>query len=128
MAMSTMSSRLSTLAARAPRMSMLETAQCDAIIQALYESRGNRYKAAEMLGIPASDIDGVATFYNRIYRQSVGRHVISVCDSIGCFLTGYEEVGGEFRKQLAQVLGERHLRLGVAAAAAHAALLAPIRG
>jgi Sec-independent protein secretion pathway component TatC len=30
--------------------------------------------------------------------------------------------------QLAQVLGERHLRLGVAAAAAHAALLAPIRG
>ncbi|MEU6697605.1 helix-turn-helix domain-containing protein [Pseudonocardia sp. NPDC046786] len=41
---------------RAPRMSMLEAAQCDAIIQALYESRGNRYKAAEMLGIARSSL------------------------------------------------------------------------
>ena len=41
---------------RAPRMSMLEAAQCDAIIQALYESRGNRYKAAAMLGIARSSL------------------------------------------------------------------------
>jgi transcriptional regulator with GAF, ATPase, and Fis domain len=33
---------------------MLESAQCDTIIQALYESRGNRYKAAGMLGIARS--------------------------------------------------------------------------
>jgi sigma-54 dependent transcriptional regulator, acetoin dehydrogenase operon transcriptional activator AcoR len=37
-------------------LSMLETAQCDAIIQALYESRGNRYKAAAMLGIARSSL------------------------------------------------------------------------
>lgn len=55
---------------------------------------------AGVLGIPASDIDGVATFYNRIYRQPVGRHVISVCDSIGCYLTGYEDVKTELQKQL----------------------------
>jgi sigma-54 dependent transcriptional regulator, acetoin dehydrogenase operon transcriptional activator AcoR len=41
---------------RARRMSMLEAAQCDAIIQALYESRGNRYKAAAMLGIARSSL------------------------------------------------------------------------
>ncbi len=41
---------------RAHRMSMLEAAQCDAIIQALYESRGNRYKAASMLGIARSSL------------------------------------------------------------------------
>jgi transcriptional regulator of acetoin/glycerol metabolism len=41
---------------RARRMSMLETAQCDAIIQALYESSGNRYKAAMMLGIARSSL------------------------------------------------------------------------
>jgi sigma-54 dependent transcriptional regulator, acetoin dehydrogenase operon transcriptional activator AcoR len=42
---------------RQPRkMSMLEAAQCDAIIQALYESRGNRYKAAAMLGIARSSL------------------------------------------------------------------------
>ncbi len=41
---------------RARRMSMLEAAQCDVIIQALYESRGNRYKAAAMLGIARSSL------------------------------------------------------------------------
>lgn len=41
---------------RARRMSMLESAQCDAIIQALYESNGNRYKAAAMLGIARSSL------------------------------------------------------------------------
>ncbi|MBA3905321.1 MAG: hypothetical protein H0X35_01350 [Pseudonocardiales bacterium] len=40
----------------ARRMSMLETAQCDAIIQALYEANGNRYKAAAMLGIARSSL------------------------------------------------------------------------
>jgi sigma-54 dependent transcriptional regulator, acetoin dehydrogenase operon transcriptional activator AcoR len=41
---------------RAPKLSMLETAQCDAIIQALYEARGNRYRAAAMLGIARSSL------------------------------------------------------------------------
>ena len=40
----------------ARRMSMLESAQCDVIIQALYESSGNRYKAAAMLGIARSSL------------------------------------------------------------------------
>lgn len=40
----------------ARRMSMLETAQCEAIIQALYEANGNRYKAAAMLGIARSSL------------------------------------------------------------------------
>ncbi len=55
-----------------------------------YVSDGAIYAIAEVLGIPAADVDGVATFYNRIYRQPVGRHVIAVCDSIGCFLTGFD--------------------------------------
>jgi NADH-quinone oxidoreductase subunit E len=42
------------------------------------------------LGIPASDVEGVATFYNMIFRRPVGRHVIKLCDSISCFLTGYD--------------------------------------
>ncbi len=46
----------SCFASRAPRLSMLETAQCDAIIQALYEASGNRYKAAAMLGIARSSL------------------------------------------------------------------------
>lgn len=41
---------------RAHKLTMLEAAQCDTIIQALYESRGNRYKAASMLGIARSSL------------------------------------------------------------------------
>ncbi len=54
----------------------------------------------EILGIPAADVEGVATFYNLIFRQPVGRHVIKLCDSLSCFLTGYEAVNAELQKQL----------------------------
>ncbi len=43
---------------------------------------------AQLLTISVADLEGVATFYNRIYRQPVGRHVILLCDSIACFLMG----------------------------------------
>jgi NADH-quinone oxidoreductase subunit E len=59
-----------------------------------------------LLGIPASDVEGVATFYNLIFRRPVGRYVIKVCDSVACFLTGYEEVTDEVCKQLGVGLGE----------------------
>ena len=51
-----------------------------------------------LLGIPATDVEGVATFYNLIFRRSVGRYVIKICDSVACFLTGYEEVRDEVCK------------------------------
>lgn len=41
---------------RSRRLSMLENAQCEAIIQALYDSRGNRYQAAARLGIARSSL------------------------------------------------------------------------
>jgi NADH-quinone oxidoreductase subunit E len=59
-----------------------------------------------LLGIPASDIEGVATFYNLIFRRPVGRHVMKVCDSLACLLTGYEEVRDEVCKQLGVGFGE----------------------
>jgi NADH-quinone oxidoreductase subunit E len=59
-----------------------------------------------LLGIPASDVEGVATFYNLIFRRPVGRYVIKLCDSVACFLTGYEEVRKEICKQLGVGLGE----------------------
>ena len=54
----------------------------------------------QVLGIPAADVDGVATFYNKIFRKPVGRNVIFVCDSIGCFLTGYEDLINAIKKHL----------------------------
>lgn len=61
---------------------------------------------ARVLGIPASDIEGVATFYNLIFRRPVGRHVIKICDSVACFLTGYDQVKDALCKQLHIDLGE----------------------
>lgn len=54
----------------------------------------------EVLGIPAADVEGVATFYNLIFRQPVGRHVIKLCDSLSCFLTGHDEVLSAIKEQL----------------------------
>jgi NADH-quinone oxidoreductase subunit E len=65
---------------------------------------GAIHAIARELGIGAAEVEGVATFYNLIFRQPVGRHVIKVCDSISCFLTGYEPL----RDALSQ-----HLRIGL---------------
>jgi NADH-quinone oxidoreductase subunit E len=60
----------------------------------------------KVLGIPASDVESVATFYNLIFRRPVGRHVIKLCDSVACFLTGYEAVRDELCKQLGVGFGQ----------------------
>jgi NADH-quinone oxidoreductase subunit E len=43
---------------------------------------------AQKLGSSAAAVDAVATFYNLVYRQPVGRHVIHVCDSVTCWMLG----------------------------------------
>ncbi|EJO95335.1 NADH dehydrogenase subunit E [Ectopseudomonas mendocina DLHK] len=60
----------------------------------------------EVLGVPASDVEGVATFYSQIFRQPVGRHVIRVCDSMTCYIGGHENVLAEMHKQLGIGLGQ----------------------
>lgn len=47
---------------------------------------------ADILGIPDSDVEGVATFYSQIFRQPVGRHIIRVCDSMVCYINGHEQL------------------------------------
>jgi NADH-quinone oxidoreductase subunit E len=52
------------------------------------------------------ELDGVATFYNLVFRKPVGRHVMMVCDSVSCWLTGYEEVHKDITKRLGINFGE----------------------
>ncbi len=42
------------------------------------------------LGMSTAELDGVATFYNLIFRRPVGRHVIYVCDSVSCWIMNGE--------------------------------------
>jgi NADH-quinone oxidoreductase subunit E len=61
---------------------------------------------AAVIGIPAVELEGVATFYSLIFRRPVGRHVIKVCDSISCHLTGYDELREALELQLGVRLGQ----------------------
>ena len=59
---------------------------------------------ADFLGMSAEELDSVATFYNLIFRKPVGRHVILLCDSISCWVMGYEKI----REHLMQTLGIKY--------------------
>jgi NADH-quinone oxidoreductase subunit E len=61
---------------------------------------------AEFLEMSVDDLDGVATFYNLIYRKPVGRHVILVCDSVSCWIMGYDRIREQLSKKLGIQLGE----------------------
>jgi NADH-quinone oxidoreductase subunit E len=58
------------------------------------------------LGISVTELDGIATFYNLIYRRPVGRHVIAVCDSVSCWIMGCDQVQEHLQKRLGIGLGE----------------------
>lgn len=49
-------------------------------------------EVAAYLDLSREHLEGVATFYNLLFRRPVGRHVVRLCDSVSCWLTGYEEV------------------------------------
>jgi NADH-quinone oxidoreductase subunit E len=60
----------------------------------------------ELLGMSFEDLDGVATFYNLIFRSPVGRHVILVCDSVSCWIMGYEQLRNHLSQRLGIQMGE----------------------
>ena len=62
--------------------------------------------AAEILGLPVIEIEELATFYDKIFRQPVGRRVIHICDSICCWTKGSEEISRELEGQLGITPGE----------------------
>ena len=50
------------------------------------------YEASDLLGLTALEIEELATFYDFIYREPVGKYVIHVCDSIVCWMQGHQSV------------------------------------
>jgi NADH-quinone oxidoreductase subunit E len=64
------------------------------------------HEIAVHLGMSATDVDSVATFYNLIYRKPVGRHVISICDSVSCWIMGYEQMRKHLHERLGIGFGE----------------------
>ncbi len=52
---------------------------------------------AALLDMSPTELDGVATFYNLIYRRAVGRHVLHFCDSVSCWLMGVDALTARLR-------------------------------
>ncbi len=55
---------------------------------------------AEFLEMSPAEVDSVATFYNLIFRKPVGRHVILLCDSISCYVMGYQKLYEGLQQEL----------------------------
>lgn len=45
---------------------------------------------ARALAMTPEELDAVATFYNMIFRQPVGRRKLLICDSVSCWVMGCE--------------------------------------
>ena len=56
---------------------------------------------AKYLDLPASDLEGVATFFNLVFRQPVGRNVILFCNSVSCWIMGCDDL----RQHIKDTLG-----------------------
>lgn len=81
------------------------SAACIEALKVVQEERGwisdqNVKDIAEYLEMPADKVDSVATFYNLVFRKPVGRHVILMCDSISCWVLGYEKLLRHLKEKL----------------------------
>jgi NADH-quinone oxidoreductase subunit E len=63
-------------------------------------------EGAQLLGMTPLELEELATFYDFIYREPVGRYVIHVCDGVVCWMNGYESVMDYLSQKLAIKPGE----------------------
>ena len=63
-------------------------------------------EVAALLEMTPAELDGVATFYNLIFRRPVGRHVILLCDSVACWVMGEAAARAQLRERLGIKPGE----------------------
>jgi NADH-quinone oxidoreductase subunit E len=61
---------------------------------------------ARHLNMSPDELDGIATFYNLIYRRPVGDKVILLCNSISCWIKGCNSLQQKISEQLGVGLGE----------------------
>lgn len=61
---------------------------------------------AELLGMSVAEAESIATCYTQIFRRPVGRHVILICDSVSCWIMGYNPLRDHLTARLGISLGE----------------------
>jgi NADH-quinone oxidoreductase subunit E len=63
-------------------------------------------EGADLLGMTTLEMEELATFYDFIFREPVGKYVIMVCDSVVCWMNGYASVVDHLCSRLGIQLGE----------------------
>ncbi len=86
-------------------------AACIEALKSVQKSRGwvsdeTLREVAAVLEMSSHELDSVATFYNLIYRRPVGRHVILLCDSVSCWIVGYDPLREALMQTLNVKMGE----------------------
>ena len=63
-------------------------------------------EGARLLGMTPLELEELATFYDFIYRESVGKYVIHICDGVVCWMNGYRSVLDHLCEKLGIGIGE----------------------
>jgi NADH-quinone oxidoreductase subunit E len=71
-----------------------------------YMSDEAMQEASKLLGMTTLELEELATFYDHIYREPVGKYVIHVCDSVICWMHDHMSVIDHIRSRLDIGLGE----------------------
>lgn len=61
---------------------------------------------ANLLQMSNEELDGIATFYNLIYRRPVGEKVILLCDSVTCWIMDGDKICQKIKSHLNVEQGE----------------------
>jgi NADH-quinone oxidoreductase subunit E len=77
------------------------------ILLALQENEGHLsdfsvQEAAELLNVDPVKIEEITTFYNTLYREPVGKYILTICDSVVCWMNGYIKIQ-EYLCQLLEI-------------------------
>jgi NADH-quinone oxidoreductase subunit E len=63
-------------------------------------------EGAQLLGMTPLELEELATFYDFIYREPVGKYVIHLCDGVVCWMNGYQSIVDYLCKKLGVEVGE----------------------
>ena len=63
-------------------------------------------QVATGLGVPLSEVYGVADFYAHLYTHPVGKTIVRVCDDVPCYLAGSEKIVRAIAEHLQIQAGE----------------------
>ena len=85
-----------------------------AVMPLLWEvQRGERYisearvvEIADILGITATEVRGVMSFYSTYHGEPVGKYHLQVCSTLSCKLAGSDEMCDHLEEKLGLVPGE----------------------